>query len=224
MKILLIEDNVKLARFVERGLKEEKHTVDIAHEGKKGLDMALKGKYDVVVLDLMLPDMDGLDVLKIMRERECLTPVIVLTAKDAIEDRVKGLDIGADDYMVKPFAFAELSARIRSVVRRSESALPGKLRVGELELDPLTREVTLRGKKIELTAKEYALLEYFMRNVGRVLPRTMIAEKVWDASFASYSNVIDVYVNFLRRKIEGKRGKKFIHTVRGVGYMMKEPS
>jgi len=223
MNILVVEDNFKLANFIQKGLTAENHSVDVAHEGKKGLELALKGKYDLVVLDLMLPDMDGLDLIRTLKAEGVKTPVLVLTAKDAVEDRVKGLDLGADDYMVKPFAFAELSARVRSVTRRSEGAGAGPLRLGKLELDPAAHKVTLDGEEIEMTAKEFSLLEYFMRNPNQVLTRSMIAKDVWDEGFEIYSNVIDVYVNFLRNKIEGKKGPKYIHTIRGRGYMMRKP-
>jgi len=224
MQILVVEDNLKLANFIRKGLKEQQYAVDTCVSGEEALQMIATQPYDLVVLDLMLPGMNGLEVVQVVRSKKNFMPILILTAKDAIEDRVKGLDAGADDYMVKPFAFVELLARVRSLLRRTEGAKPGVLIVADLTLDPVTREVKRGGKVINLSGKEYALLEFFMKNSGKVLTRTMIAEHVWDRNFASFSNVIDVFVNFLRNKIDRESDVKLIHTVRGVGYMMKEPS
>ncbi len=223
MRILVVEDNLKLANFVRKGLKEQQYAVDTCVTGEEALQMLTAQPYDLLILDLMLPGMSGLEVLQVLRSKKISLPVLILTAKDAIEDRVKGLDAGADDYMVKPFAFAELLARIRSLSRRTDTGKGGALVVGDLTLDPVTREVKRGDKAITLSGKEYALLEYFMRNVGKVLTRTMIAEHVWDRNFATFSNVIDVFVNFLRNKVDRENEVKLIQTVRGVGYMMKEP-
>ena len=224
MRILVVEDNLKLASFIRKGLKEQQYAVETCVSGEEALQMIGAQPYDLLILDLMLPGMNGLEVIQVMRSRKDLMPVLILTAKDAIEDRVKGLDSGADDYMVKPFAFVELLARVRSLLRRTEGAKAGGLTVADLTLDPVTREVKRGGKVISLSGKEYALLEFFMKNTGKVLTRTMIAEHVWDRNFASFSNVIDVFVNFLRNKIDRESELKLIHTVRGVGYIMKEPT
>ena len=224
MRILVVEDNLKLANFIRKGLKEQQYVVDACVTGEEALQMLGTQPCDLLILDLMLPGMNGLEVVQVLRSRKDLMPVLILTAKDAIEDRVKGLDAGADDYMVKPFAFVELLARVRSLLRRTEGAKPGALAVSDLVLDPVTREVKRGGKPVGLSGKEFALLEFFMKNIGKVLTRTMIAEHVWDRNFASFSNVIDVFVNFLRNKIDRENDVKLIHTVRGVGYTMKEPT
>ncbi|MEW6357069.1 MAG: response regulator transcription factor [Planctomycetota bacterium] len=224
MKILVIEDEEKLASVIERGLRGEQHDVTVCLDGETGMKEALKSDYDCIILDLMLPKRSGIEILDAMRAKEISTPVIILTAKDSVEDRVHGLDHGADDYMVKPFAFAELSARIRSVARRAEAAQPVVLKIADVTLDPIKQEVRRGDELLDLTSKEYTLLQYFMSNPNTALSRTMIAENVWDVSFASYSNVIDVYVNFLRKKLDSDRDQKLIVTVRGVGYMMRDPS
>ena len=224
MRILVVEDNLKLANFIRKGLKEQQYVVDACVTGEEALQKLGTQPCDLLILDLMLPGMNGLEVVQVLRSRKDLMPVLILTAKDAIEDRVKGLDAGADDYMVKPFAFVELLARVRSLLRRTEGAKPGALAVSDLVLDPVTREVKRGGKPVGLSGKEFALLEFFMKNIGKVLTRTMIAEHVWDRNFASFSNVIDVFVNFLRNKIDRENDVKLIHTVRGVGYTMKEPT
>jgi DNA-binding response OmpR family regulator len=184
--------------------------------------MALEKGYDLIILDVMLPKKDGLSVVRELRERMSATPVLMLTAKDSVEDIVAGLDSGSDDYLTKPFAFAELLARVRALVRRSEHDRGAEIRFADLRLDPVTHKVWRRDKEIDLTAKEYSLLEYFMRNPNQVLTRTMIAEHVWDYTFDSFTNIIDVYVNYLRKKIDREADKKLIHTVRGVGYILKE--
>jgi DNA-binding response OmpR family regulator len=224
MRILIVEDNLKLANFIQKGLKEQQYAADTCISGEEALQMIAAQPYDLIILDLMLPGMSGLELLEVLRSKKDQIPILVLTAKDGVEDRVKGLDVGADDYMVKPFAFAELLARVRSLSRRAEGGKPGVVKVGDIVLDPITREVKRGEAKISLSAKEYALLEYLMKNAGKVVTRTMIAENVWDRNFATFSNVIDVFVNFLRNKIDHDRDVKLIQTVRGVGYMMKEPT
>jgi len=222
MRILVVEDEKKVSGFIKKGLQEEGYAVDVAFDGKTGLQMAMDRIHDLIVLDIHLPGMDGLSLLHQLRTARVSTPVLLLTVRANIEDKVLGLDAGADDYLTKPFAFQELVARIRALLRRqTEEKLP-VLRFADLTLDP-ARRVVLRGaRKIDLTAKEYALLDYFIRNPGRVLTRTMIAEHVWDYNFDSMTNIIDVYVNYLRRKIDSDREHKLIHTVRGVGYVLKE--
>jgi len=222
MKILVVEDEKKVASFIKRGLEEEKYEVDTALEGEEGLKMALDKQYDLIVLDWMLPKKDGLAVIKELRDKKTLTPVLMLTAKDSLEDIIAGLDSGSDDYLTKPFAFAELLARVRALLGRSEMDKGAELRFADLRLDPVTHKVWRKDKEIDLTAKEYGLLEYFMRNPNQVLTRTMIADHVWDYTFDTFTNIIDVYVNYLRKKIDRDADKKLIHTVRGVGYIFKE--
>jgi heavy metal response regulator len=221
MRILVVEDEKKVAGFIRRGLKEEGYAVDVAADGTEGLAMALDGVHDLILLDVHLPGMNGFSLLKELRGRGLTTPVLLLTVRATIEDKVLGLDSGADDYLTKPFAFQELLARVRALLRRGGEEKSALLKVGDLTLDPARRSVHRRGEAIELTAKEFALLEYFMRNRDRVLTRTMIAEHVWNYDFDSMTNVIDVYVNYLRKKIEKGGHGKLIHTVRGTGYVMK---
>ncbi|HEY8369602.1 MAG TPA: response regulator transcription factor [Thermodesulfobacteriota bacterium] len=223
MRVLVVEDERKVASFVQRSLEEEGFAVDVAYDGRVGLERALATDYDAVVLDVMLPEKDGLAVVSAMREEGRRTPVLLLTARQAVGDRVKGLDAGADDYLVKPFAVEELLARVRALIRRKDGIRPGPLTVGDLVLDPDTRRARRGDREIELTAKEYALLDYFMRNAGRVLTRAMIAEHVWNVDFDTFSNVIDVYVNYLRNKIDAPFDTKLIKTVRGMGYMIEAP-
>lgn len=222
MKILVVEDEKKVSSFIKRGLEEEKFEVDVAFDGDEGLAMALKEQYDLLILDWMLPKRDGISLLKELRRDRAGLPVLMLTAKDSVEDIVAGLDSGSDDYLTKPFAFAELLARVRALVRRSEMDRGAEITFADLRLDPVTHKVWRADREIELTAKEYALLEYFMRNPNQVLTRTMIADHVWDYTFDSFTNIIDVYVNYLRKKIDRSAPKKLIHTVRGVGYILKE--
>ncbi|GAM11216.1 response regulator MprA [Geobacter sp. OR-1] len=222
MRILVVEDEKKVSSFIKRGLEEEKYEVDTAFDGEEGLKLAVERPYEVVILDWMLPKQDGLSVLKELRAQKKSTPVLMLTAKDTVEDIVAGLDSGSDDYLTKPFAFAELLARVRALLRRSEMDRGAELRFADLRIDPVTHKVWRNDKEIDLTAKEYALLEYFMRNPNQVLTRTMIADHVWDYTFDSFTNIIDVYVNYLRKKIDRDADKKLIHTVRGVGYILKE--
>ena len=223
MRLLVIEDEQKVANFIRQGLEEEGHAVDHAADGASGLQIALEGLHDVIVLDVMLPKLDGLSVLQELRRANVATPVLLLTVRATIEDKVLGLDAGADDYLTKPFAFEEFVARVRALLRRRAETAPPVLQVADLALDPARRVVSRAGRKIDLTPREFALLDYFMRNPDRVLTRTMIANRVWDYSFDAATNVIDVYVNYLRRKIDTGHDSKLLHTVRGVGYVMKEP-
>ncbi len=222
MRILVVEDERKVAGFIRQGLEEEGHRVEVAGDGAAALDLAAEGPpYDLIVLDLMLPVRDGFSVLEVLRGRGVRTPVLVLTARDSVGDKVAGLDRGADDYLTKPFAFEEFLARVRALLRRSGEPRPPVLRVADLALDPATREVTRGGRRIALTAREYALLEYFMRNPGRVLTRPMIAEHVWGIDFDTETNIIDVYVGYLRKKIDAEGEPRLLHTVRGAGYALK---
>jgi heavy metal response regulator len=221
MRILIIEDEKKVASFIKQGLEEEGYAVDWAADGQEGLLLALDGVHDLIVLDLNLPKKDGLQVLQEIRRAKVKTPVLLLTVRAMIEDKVLGLDAGADDYLTKPFSFQELLARIRALLRRRQEAEPTLLQVADLTLDPARRLVRRGTEKIDLSTKEFALLDYFMRNPGRVLTRTMIAEHVWDYDFDTTTNIIDVYVNFLRKKIDADRDSKLIQTVRGVGYMLQ---
>lgn len=223
MRLLVVEDEKKVASFITQGLVEEGYAVDVANDGEAGLQMALDRVHDLIILDLSLPRKDGLSVLQDLRHTKVKTPVLLLTVRANIEDKVLGLDAGADDYLTKPFAFEELLARVRALLRRRVETAPPVLQVADLSLDPGQRSVWRHGKKIELTPREFSLLDYFMRNPGRVLTRTMIAEHVWDYSFDTTTNVIDVYVNYLRKKIDTDHEPKLLHTVRGVGYVLKEP-
>nr|WP_279615552.1 response regulator transcription factor [Geoalkalibacter ferrihydriticus] len=222
MRILVVEDEKKVASFIKRGLEEEGYAVDVAYEGDEGLDMATHTPYDLILMDVMLPKKDGITVIREMRAREVIAPVLCLTAKDTVDDIVSGLDSGSDDYLTKPFAFAELLARVRALIRRGTQDRGAELHFADLRLDPVTHKVWRSDKEIDLTSKEYALLEYMMRNPNQVLTRTMIAEHVWDYTFDSFTNIIDVYINYLRKKVDRDFDKKLIHTVRGVGYVLKE--
>ena len=221
MRILVVEDEKKVAGFIKKGLEEEGYAIDVAFDGREGLLMALDGVHDLIILDINLPKLDGLSVLQEFRKHQGKTPVLLLTVRAAIEDKVLGLDTGADDYLTKPFSFQELLARIRALLRRRVEAAPPLLQVADLTLDPARRIVSRGTERIDLSTKEFALLDYFMRNPGRVLTRTMIAEHVWDYDFDPMSNIIDVYVNYLRKKIDTGREPKLIHTVRGVGYVLQ---
>jgi len=223
MRILVVEDEVKMASFIKRGLEEEGSAVDISSDGQDGLYRASSGSYDLIVLDITLPLMDGLEVCRKLRENRVSTPILLLTARDSVEMKVRGLDSGADDYLTKPFAFAELLARIRALRRRDRTEVNLRLQIGDLTLDPLTRRVTRASQPITLTSKEFALLECFMRHPDQVLSRTVLSENVWDETFDSFTNVIDVYVNYLRNKIDRNFPTKLIHTVRGSGYVMRRP-
>ncbi len=224
MRILIVEDERRMASYIGQALAEEAFAVDFAADGLTGLSLAREHDYDAIVLDLMLPHLDGLGVCRSLRKDGRQTPVLILSARDMIEDRVRGLDAGADDYMVKPFAVAELTARLRALQRRRQGATPASYKVGDLSLDPATRAVSRGARTLSLTAKEYALLEYFMRRAGAVLTRTMIAEHVWDFTFEHASNVVDVYVKHLRDKIDLAGTPSLIQAVRGVGYVLRDPS
>ena len=221
MRILVVEDEAKVASFIRKALEEESYAVDACNDGTTGLDLGQSGAYDLIVLDIMLPGMTGLEVLKGLRNARIKTPVLLLTALSKVDQKVKGLDAGADDYLTKPFAIDELLARVRALLRRGTGEASGLLQVDDLVLNPSTREVTRGGQRIELTAKEYALLEYLMRNAGRVLTRPMISEHVWNQDFDTFTNVIDVYMNYLRNKIDRGRTRALIQTVRGSGYVLK---
>jgi DNA-binding response OmpR family regulator len=219
VRILVVEDEAPVRSFLERGLREQGYVVESTGNGDDALERARAGRYDVVILDVMLPGRDGLEVVRALREVGDATPVILLTARDAVEDLVAGLDAGASDYIAKPFAFAELLARLRALLRRGSPAAR-VLEVGGLRIDLATRAVEREGVKIDLTAREYALLEYLARHAGHVVTRTMIAEHVWDTRYDTYSNVIDVYIRYLRRKIDDPFDTPLIHTRRGVGYLL----
>jgi two-component system copper resistance phosphate regulon response regulator CusR len=221
MRILVIEDEKKIASFIKRGLKEEGHMVDVAYDGEEGYQLSGENDYDMILLDIMLPKQDGISLCRQLRDDGVTTPVLMLTAKDSIQDKVTGLDSGADDYLTKPFAFEELLARIRALVRK-RSPQATKLQVGDLVLDLISHRVTRAEKEILLTMKEYSLLEYLMRNAGTVVTRTMITEHVWEIDFDTSTNIIDVYINYLRNKIDSGQQKKLIHTVRGRGYLLKD--
>ena len=220
MRILLVEDEVKMAGFIERGLVAERYAVDVAHDGREGFDFAVAYHYDLVILDLMLPHMSGTDLLRKIRGRNAQVPVLILTARDAMQDKVKNFEAGADDYLTKPFAFEELLVRIKALLRRGPVNRSSSVHVADLELDRLTQQVKRGGRRVELTVKEYALLEYLVVNSGRVLSRNMIIEHVWDQSFDGITNIVDVYIRHLRNKIDEGTDKKLIRTVRGVGYVV----
>lgn len=220
MHILVVEDTIKVASFIQRGLESSQYQVDVEHDGEAGLNRVLVEDYDLVILDVMLPKMDGFSVVKAMRKQGVKVPVLLLTARGAVEDKVTGLDVGADDYLTKPFAFEELLARVRALLRRGVAA-PEALELADLRLDPAKREVTRANKRIDLTAKEFALLEYLLRRQGEVLSRSVIAQHVWGVDYDTFTNVIDVYVNYLRKKIDSDFAIKLLHTVRGAGYVLK---
>lgn len=221
MKILLVEDEKKVADFIKKGLTEEFYTVDAAPDGEEGLFMAENSEYDLMILDIMLPDINGIELCTKIRSKNIKTPIMMLTAVDATESKVKGLDSGADDYLTKPFVFDEFLARVRSLLRRPSLAAD-LLKAADLVLDPVKHEVLRGGRKIDLTWKEFALLEYMMRNRGRILSRTKIFENIWSYDIETSSNIVDVYVSYLRDKIDKRHSQKLIHTVRGAGYILKE--
>jgi two-component system OmpR family response regulator len=222
MRILIIEDDLKIASFISKGFKEAGFAADTCSDGKSGLERALSFSYDAAVVDLMLPQLDGLSVIEKMREKSVDTPVLILSAKQSVDDRIQGLQRGGDDYMVKPFSFSELLARIQALIRRDKkNTLPMLLNIGDLEMDLLKHEVYRGGQKIELPAKEYGLLEYMMRHPGIVLSKTSILERVYDYAFDPQTNVVDVLVCRLRNKIDKEHETKLIHTVRGVGYVLR---
>jgi heavy metal response regulator len=222
MRILIVEDDRKVAAFLQRGLREEQYAVDVCSDGQEAVFEAQIHSYDVIILDIMLPGMDGFTVCHELRENSVLTPILMLTAKDSLDDKVTGLSGGADDYLTKPFSFEELLARIRALLRRSQDYKSGVLKAGDLELDPLRRTVKRGKDPIDLTGKEYALLEYLMRNKGRILSQSMIIEHVWDRNYDGVSNIINVHINHLREKIDKDADIKLIKTIRGRGYTIDE--
>lgn len=224
MKLLIVEDERKTASYLHRGLTEAGFAVDVADQGEDGLWLARSGGYDLIILDVMLPGRDGWSILAEIRREGKDTPVLFLTARDAVEDRVKGLELGADDYLLKPFAFSELLARIRSILRRGQARVPETIRIADLELDLVGHKALRAGRRLDLTPKEFALLSLLARRVGEVLSRTLIAEQVWDMNFESDTNVVDVHIRRLRSKIDDPFECKLIHTVRGVGYVLEKPA
>ncbi len=223
MRVLVIEDDVKLLESVRKGLKESGFGADGASDGREGLSRALASEYDAIVLDLMLPGLSGLEVLKALREGHRTTPVLVLSARSSVEDRIRGLDLGADDYLAKPFSFQELMARLRAITRRPAVEPSTVLVAADLEVDTVRREAARAGRRLELTAKEFSLLEYLTRRKGVVLTRTMILDHVWDLDYDGGSNLVEVYVNYLRKKVDAGHDVKLIQTVRGSGYVLREP-
>ncbi len=222
MRILLVEDEIKMASFIQRGLKEEDYVVDVANDGEKALFQAEINPYDLIILDVILPVKDGITVCRELRSKKINVPILMLTSKDKVRDKVLGLNSGADDYLAKPFAFEELLARISALLRRNKQDKTGILKIADLEMDQLRHKVTRAGKEIQLTSKEFVLLEYLMLNATHVVTRTMISEHVWHEDFDSFTNVIDVYMNFLRNKIDKGQKKQLIHTIHGKGYVLKE--
>jgi DNA-binding response OmpR family regulator len=223
MRILVVDDDRRLCAVVKRGLLEEAYAVDVAYDGEEGEYLAEVNPYDLIILDIMMPIKDGIEVCQELRAEDVNTPILMLTAKDTVEDRVKGLDTGADDYLVKPFAFSELLARVRALMRREGMPKSPELQVGDLTLNTLTRQVRRGERPIELTTKEYIILEYFMRHPNVVVTRTMIEEHAWDYDFDSLSNLVDVYIRRLRRELDEKGEDSLIQTVRGAGYRLKAP-
>jgi|SRR5262245_33489436 len=222
MRLLLVEDEEKVAAFIVRGLEAERFAVDVSPDGRSAIELSKAYQYDLVILDLMLPKISGTEVLRQIRQNDSHVPVLVLTARDALGEKVEHFELGADDYLTKPFAFAELLVRVKALLRRGAVSRPNVLRVADLELDRLSQQVKRAGRRVELTGKEYALLEYLMLNAGRVLSRTMIIEHVWDQSFDGATNIVDVYVRHLRYKVDEGHERKLIRTVRGVGYAISD--
>ena len=222
MRVLLVEDEKKVASFIKKGLEEHGYAVDLASDGKTGLAMALDQIHDLLILDINLPEIDGLTVLGQIRGKKVVTPVLLLTVRATIEDKVIGLDTGADDYLSKPFSFEELLARVRALLRRHSESKSPVLSLADLSLDPASRQVFRGGNRIELTSKEFTMLEYFLRNVGRVLTRSMIINHAWDYDYEAETNVVDVYIAYLRKKIDAPYHPKLLHTIRGTGYVMRE--
>ena len=222
MRILLIEDEVKMAGFIKRGLVAERYAVDVARDGRSGLELATTYQYDLIILDLMLPQIDGSELLRRLRKHNSSVPVLIVSARDTVQDKVTNLEFGADDYITKPFAFAELLVRVKALMRRGPVTRVSTVRIADLELDRLSQQVKRNGHRIDLTSKEYALLEYLMTNAGRVLSRNMIIEHVWDQSFDGITNIVDVYIRHLRNKIDSGHDPKLLRTVRGVGYTIRE--
>jgi len=223
MHILIVEDNAKVASFIKRGLQEEHYTVDVAADGDEGLALAQSDEFDLIILDLLLPKRNGLEVLSALRKDKIETPVLILTAKDGPKNKVEGLDAGADDYLTKPFGFEELLARVRALMRRKTGAVSNVIKIADLEMDLLKHKVTRGGKEIILTNREYALLQYFLNNAGRIVTRTALSEHVWEHDFDTFSNVIDVHIARLRRKIDDGFSAHLLKTIRGSGYILEAP-
>ena len=222
MKVLIVEDDNKILSFLKKGFKEHGFAVDYAKDGKEGLLLTEEQKYDCIVLDIMLPELNGYELVKKLRHKKNRTPVIFLTAKDSVQDRVKGLELGGDDYMIKPFAFSELLARVRAILRRGKEQDVNTFQAGDLELDTVKRTAMRSGKKISLTPTEFTILQYLLERKGEVVTKTMLSENVWGYFFDSYTNVIDVHMTNLRKKVDQEGMKNLIHTVRGVGYVLEE--
>lgn len=222
MRILIVEDEKKVASFIKKGLEEEYFSVDVAYNGKEGLELATKEEYDLLLLDIMIPYIDGITLTKELRKRKVLTPILLLTVKDSTQAKVEGLDAGADDYLTKPFAFEELTARIRALLRRNENQKMSVLSIDDLSMDLLAHKVTRSGAEIILTPKEFSILEYLLRNKNKIVSRTKLIEHVYDYHFDTETNIVDVYINKLRAKVDQNHQKQLIHTVRGVGYTIKE--
>lgn len=222
MRILIIEDEPKTANYLKKGLNENSFIVDCAGDGQEGFFLATTHNYDLIILDIMLPKMDGWRVFTMLRQKKLQTPVLFLTARGSVADKVKGLELGADDYLVKPFSFSELLARIRNILKRGQSSLSDIITIADLELDLVRHKATREGTRVILTTKEFSLLSLLIRRAGQVVSRTVIAEQVWDMNFDSNTNIVDVAVRRLRRKIDGPFNKKLIHTIRGVGYVLEE--
>ena len=221
MRILVVEDESKVAKFLKKGLEQSGYEVHLASDGQSGFDLFRVTEYDLVLVDLMLPNMSGWELIPLLRQSKPVLPILALTAKGSVEDRVRGLNLGCDDYIVKPFSFAELLARIQAQLRRGTALGTAEMRVADLVIDPLKRRVTRAGKVIELSNKEFALLEYLLRNKDQIVTRNMITENVWDASFDNITNVVEVYINYLRNKLDRGFETRLIHTVRGVGYILR---
>jgi DNA-binding response OmpR family regulator len=222
MRILIVEDDRRIANVLKKGLSEEGYAIDLAYDGFEGQFLGESEDYDLIILDLMLPKVDGMTVCKNLRKKQIKTPILILTAKTAIEDRVEGLNIGADDYLTKPFSFRELTARINALLRRSQETLPPTLKASDLELDPIKHIVAKSGKKIDLSAKEFAILEYLLRHKNQAVTRTMILEHVWDYNFDPASNIVDVFMNHLRKKVDESQEKSLIQTIHGVGFKLSD--
>ena len=223
MRVLIVEDEPKMALFLKQGLEEQRYAVDTAADGEEGLHWAINFPYDLIILDVMLPKIDGLELCRQLRDRRITAPILMLTARDTIDDRVQGLDAGANDYLIKPFAFRELLARVRALLRRETPHSSATLSIGELTLDTVTHRARRGDQYIELTAKEYELLEFMMLHPNHVLSRTVIAEHIWNYDYSPESNVVDVYIRYLRRKIDDGYEAKYIHTIRGSGYQLADP-